>query len=324
MLAVFWLALAGGRAEEAVDPATLQRHRFSAPHLGTAVHLVFYAPGEREEAAKLARAAFAKVKELDAVFSDYREDSEVRKFERKALNTPHPVSRDLFVVMACAQKIAARTDGAFDPTLGKDTKRWRAKRDRSAETAREIPKSSGNYRHLKLDHNKQTVLFEKPLQLDLGGIAKGYIADELMALMTKNGIERAAIVIGGETVLSGPPPGKKGWRIGLENPEQIRIGTIELENIALSTSGDSYQFIETEGKREAHLIDPATRKGKSNRLNVVTLAPTAMQADAWATALRILPTDRALKLANRERDLEALFIPLGKEPIRTEHFPESQ
>lgn len=122
-------------------------------------------------------------------------------------------------------------------------------------------------------------------------------------------------------MLAAAPPGKQGWRIGVENPKGEMTGTLQLSNIALSTSGDRYQFFELDGQRQAHLIDPSTREGKGNRLNVTTLAPTAMQADAWATALRILPTKEALELSNQQPQLEALFIPLGKDFFQTKGFP---
>lgn len=308
--------------ETVVEQKALTRHRFSAPHLGTTVHLVFYTATEREEAAGIARSAFQKIKEFDAIFSDYRADSEVRILAGKAIKQAHPVSADLFTVVACAQKISAQSGGAFDITLGKATKQWRQNRDEPGEVVSDASEPTTSYRDLKLDHERRTLSFEKPLQLDLGGIAKGYIADQIMLHFKKSGIQHAAVIIGGETVLSEAPPGKKGWRIGLENPEQEILGTLELSQTALSTSGDSYQFFEIDGTRQAHLIDPATRKGKSNRLNVTTLAASAMEADAWATALRILPLKEALELANRQPGLEAAFIPLSAEATRTTGFPE--
>ena len=318
----FLLLSLAGFADEVPDPVALARHRFSAPHLGTTVHLVFYSADERSKAAELAKESFKKVEEYDAIFSDYRADSEVRILEGKELKKGHRVSDELFSVIACAQKISRQTGGAFDITLGKETKRWREKRDESDSSTRDSSEPPSSYRDLKLNHEKKTVSFEKRVQLDLGGIAKGFIADQIMLHLKKSGVKHAAVVIGGETVLAAAPPGKKGWRIGIENPAREMLGTLELANIALSTSGDSYQFIEVRGTRQAHLIDPATRKGKSNRLNVTTLAPTAMQADAWATALRILPIKEALQLGEKQPRLEVLFVPLGGEPSQTTGFPE--
>lgn len=299
------------------------RHTFSAPHLGTFVRVIFYSPDDQAAANEKADQCFKRVRDLDAVFSDYRDDSELTLLCQKPVRTAHPVSPDLFAVLSFAQTVSARSGGAFDITLGRDTKQWRARRDGSDPPGDSGEKHQGDYRSLVLDPEKRTVLFQASLQLDLGGIAKGYIADQLMSLLKQSGIKRAAIIIGGEIVLADAPPGKDGWRIGLSDPAQKVIGSLVLSNTALSTSGDTYQFFQEDGgEREAHLIDPTSRKGKSNRLNVTTIAPTAMQADAWATALRILPMDKALEIATDEPRLEACFIPLEGPRQQTPAFPE--
>lgn len=306
LLLMFFCSAVHGQAAE------FKKHHFSEAHLGTAVHLVFYTKGEGGGAA-LATRCFLRVKALDAIFSDYRADSEVSQLCGKPIGKAHPVSDELFTVIDQAQKIADLTDGAFDITLGKHTKRWRDRFDTQRDAV--------NYRHLILDREKRTVTLQKKLSIDLGGIGKGYIADQLMRMIKHAKIKHAAVIIGGETVLADAPPGKKGWKIGVENPEHQIIGTLELANTTLSTSGDSYQFFEADGKRKSHLIDPATKKSKINRLNVVTIAPTSMQADAWATALRILPAEKALILANKQPALDALFIPYHQEIRSTKNFP---
>lgn len=290
----------------------LEKHHYSQAHLGTGVHLVFYT-GDQTVAGKAAADCFRRVRELDAVFSDYRADSEVRRLCAKEVGKPHRVSPELFAVLRQAREISVLTGGAFDVTLGEHTRRWRKHENPVRDDI--------SYRDLDLDQERRTVTLRRRLRIDLGGIAKGYIADQLMLVLRKAGIVRAAVVIGGETVLADAPPGKKGWKIGVENPAHEIIGTLELANTALSTSGDSYQFFETDGKRRSHLIDPATKESKTNRLNVTTIAPTAMQADAWATALRILPAAKAMAAANRRSALEALFIPHRERPRPTQNFP---
>lgn len=308
-------------------PAELKKHRFAQAHLGTVVHLVFFARGDElvEEAAEnLSKKCFQRVRDLDATLSDYRADSEVSRLCKKKIGIPHKVSDELFAVVSQAQQISTKTDGAFDITLGKHTKSWREKsRNRSApviegsELIKEV-----SYHDLTLNKADQTITLLKPLAIDLGGIGKGYIADQLMLILNQAKISHAAVIIGGETVLANAPPGKNGWKIGIENPEHQVIGTLELANTALSTSGDSYQFFEDDGKRKSHIIDPATKKSMMNRLNVTTIAPSSILADAWATALRVLPTDKALEIANKQPDLKALFIPYRKVASRTENFPK--
>ena len=298
----------------------LKKYSFSQPHLGTTVLIVFYAEQD-QPATEFSQKCFQRVRDLNAIFSDYQDDSELSKLSQKPINQAHKVSEPLFTVIAQAQEISAKTNGAFDITLGRLTQRWR---DHSTQNLAQ-PKlaDQASYQDLKLDPEQQTITLLKPLKLDLGGIAKGYIADQLMLILKDAGITQAAVVIGGETVLAAAPPGKDGWRIGIENTEHKIIGTLTLEHTCLSTSGDSYQFFEREsdGERQSHLIDPATKKSKTNRLNVTTIAPTAMQADAWATALRILPTEKSIPLANQQPHLQALFLPHQEEPSKTDGFP---
>lgn len=303
-------------AKETTPSANLKKHSFSQPHLGTIVRIVFYSEDEKQ-ASQLSQKCFQRVRELNAVFSDYQDDSELSKLCQKPINEAHKVSDELFTVITQAQTISSKTNGAFDITLGKHTKRWRDRETQQPEQEDQV-----NYQHLKLDPEQKTITLLKPLKIDLGGIAKGYIADQLMIILKDAGITQAGVIIGGETVLAAAPPGKKGWRIGIENPERKIIGSLTLTDTALSTSGDSYQFFEQDGERKSHLIDPATKKSKINRLNVTTIAPTAMEADAWATALRVLPTEKSIPLANEQPDLQALFIPFQQELTKTKNFPE--
>jgi len=298
------------------DPEVeLKRCSYSAPHLGSIVRLVFYS-SEKEHADALAKSCFQRVKELDAILSDYRTDSELRKLCAKPVGNAHKVSDELFSVIAQALAISAKSNGSFDVTLGKYTQGWRERAMLEAPAV-----GAPSYRDLILNHDKKTITLQQPLKIDLGGIGKGYIADQLMLILKRAKVSHAAVIVGGETVLGDAPPEKKGWHIGIEDPEHKLIGKIVLANTALSTSGDSYQFFEADGKRHSHLIDPSTKQSKINRLNVTILAPTAMQADAWATALRILPTEEAIKIANNEPQLEALFIPYKQNTSSTKNFP---
>ena len=163
--------------------------------------------------------------------------------------------------------------------------------------------------------------FIKPLSLDLGGIAKGYIADELAGMLEDSGITNLAVSVGGEIVLAGSPPSRKGWGIDLEGPGQKVVASMELSRAALSSSGDSYQFAEIEGERSAHVLDPNTGKGKQDQLNITVIAPTAMQADAWATALRVLGVEKGYTLAAKTGLIEAFFAPAAGAKLKTQGFP---
>jgi len=295
------------------------RQYFSQPHLGTIVQIAFYAKDE-ERSQQLAKQCFERVEELNKIFSDYLPDSEISQLCAKSAKVEHQVSDDLFDVLEHAQQISIASEGAFDITLGHATRRWREKELAQEKVA--IDESRATYKDVILDPKLKTVLLRKSLKIDLGGIAKGYIADQLMEILAKAGMKQSAVIIGGEMVLAEAPPGKEGWTVGIERPSHQILGMLELSNTALSTSGDSYQFFEEDGVRHAHLIDPSNHKPKTNRLNVTILARSAMLADAWATALRVSDQEQSLKFANETKGIEAAFIPFGKPATFTKGFPK--
>ncbi|MFC4992984.1 FAD:protein FMN transferase [Rubritalea tangerina] len=312
----FWCLLAVSCGSEPVESpevvGALERYQYAEAHIGTTVRLVFYLDDE-DQADALAAQCYAKLKVLELVLSDYKAESEVRKLCALPIGEAHPVSGALFDVLERAQEIAEKSGGAFDVTMGTQSQAWRARE--------ELEPSAVSYKDLVLDKQQRSVTLLKPMVIDLGGIGKGYMADALMEVLRGAGVKCAAVVIGGETVLGDAPPEKKGWHIGIEDPEHKIVGKVVLENTALSTSGDSYQFFEADGQRRSHLIDPSSKQSMSNRLNVMTLAKRAIDADGWATALRVMPIKKAIKIANAEPDLEALFIPYQKDTIATDRFP---
>jgi thiamine biosynthesis lipoprotein len=230
------------------------------------------------------------------------------------------VSDDLYCVIAQAQEISEATEGAFDITLGRVSSKWREKKLPQEEAS--IRENHASYQDVVLNPRSKSVLLRQTLKIDLGGIAKGYIADQLMIILKKAGIKQAAVIIGGEMVFAEAPPEKGGWTVGIERPSRQLLGVLRLSNTALSTSGDSYQFFEKNGVRHAHLINPSSRKPKTDRRNVTILARSAMLADAWATALRVSSPEAALELAKEEKEIEAAFIPFGKPAAFTAGFPK--
>lgn len=306
-------------AEEQQDTPECKRYAFTQAHLGTVVRLVFYS-ADRSEAKRLAEGCFERVVELDGVFSDYRDDSELIELCRVADKRATSVSDEMFTVLACAQKISKQSGGAFDITLGASSKAWRMRKRGETDTVMPV-REQGDYRDLILNEAEQRVSFNKRLSLDLGGIAKGYIADELAGMLEGAGVANFAVSVGGEIVLAEPPPGRKGWSVDLEDPDQKVLGSMELSHAALSTSGDSYQFAEIEGKRSAHVLDPNDGRGKNDQLNITVIAPTAMQADAWATALRVMGVDKGYAFAAKTDLIEAFFAPAGGASLKTQGFP---
>src|SRR5215471_18110824 len=214
----------------------LSRYSFTEPHMGTRFKIIVYAPDEAT-ASKAAKAAFERIAELDGIMSDYRPASELMQLCKKAGEEPVKVSNDLFYVLSKAQQVAERSDGAFDVTVGPVVRLWRVARKTRQLPAPDKLKAALDlvgYQNVKLDPKAQTVQLLKPgMQLDLGGIAKGYAADEALKVLEKHGVKSALVAAGGDIAASAAPPEAKGWTVGiapLENPENKPKKYVLLEN----------------------------------------------------------------------------------------------
>jgi thiamine biosynthesis lipoprotein len=229
---------------------------------------------------------------------------------------PHVrVSRDLFRVLARAQEIAQQTNGAFDVTVSPVVRLWRRARRReelpdAAEltSARELV----SYKYLRLDPKARTVqLLKRGMLLDLGGIAKGYAADDALAVLKRYGIASALVAAGGDIAVGAPPPGEAGWSVGiapLDSPTQPPTRFLALQRAGVSTSGDAEQFVEIAGQRYSHIIDPRTGLALTGHSSVTIVAPDATTSDALATAFSVLGFDQAQALARSIPGLGVFFM----------------
>jgi thiamine biosynthesis lipoprotein len=269
------------------------RYQYTQLHLGVQVRIVLHAQKEAL-AREAARRAFNRIAELEDIFSHYRPRSEVSRLTEHA-ESPVRVSDELFLVLQRATNLAAETDGAFDPTVGRLVDLWRASRTSGrlpdAGILTEALNRTG-WRHLELNADSQTVrLHREGIKLDLGGIAKGYILDEALTELESAGLDRALIEAGGDIVVSGPPPGKEGWRIEIlkaDSTAAIANRARTLQHAAIATSGDTEQFVEIDGVRYSHVVDPRTGLGLQTRRMATVIAPDGLTADSYATALTVL------------------------------------
>lgn len=281
-LILCFAALAGG--------TDLKRLEFVEPHMGTLFRITVYAP-DLAMATTAARAAFARVKQLDEALSDYNPESELSLLSRRAPGEWTPVSKDLFRVLEVAQRLARDTEGAFDVTAGSVIRLWReARKTRRLPSQTEIARalSCRGYKHLVLDKRRRSALIDiAGMQLDLGAIAKGYAAGEALNVLKNRGLKRAMIAASGDLALGDAPPGARGWRIQIEPSEDAQQVLI-LHNIAVSTSGDRSQFVEIDGKRYSHIIDARTGMALTESRGVTVIARRGIDADSLATAACIL------------------------------------
>lgn len=314
-LGLVFLCLLGGLGMFP-DPqdAALKRYEFTSPHMGTTFRVVLYTSDEKT-AKTAADAAFKRIAELDGIMSDYKSTSELMQLCKKAGGEPVPVSDDLFKVLTRALEISRITDGAFDITVGPVVRLWRlARRTMMLPAADDLARARAlvGYQNVVLHAKDRTVALKlKGMQLDLGGIAKGYAARAALEVLRQHGIRHALVAGGGDIVVGDAPPGAAGWRIGiapLENPNAKPQRYLSLKNAAVSTSGDAEQYVEIGGKRYSHIVDPKTGLGLTTRMSVTVIATDGKTSDGLATGMCVLGPERGLPIIEKLEGAAALFV----------------
>ncbi|MCE6989365.1 FAD:protein FMN transferase [Dyadobacter sp. CY323] len=275
-----------------------QRYTFEKGLMGSPFKLVFYADND-SLAQVAANKAFGRVEQLNEIMSDYRDGSEINRLSAQSGSGKWVhVSKDLFDILAISQDISAKTGGAFDATLGPLVQMWRhATRKGIFPTNEEIEdaKKRTGYKKMKMRASSQTILLtQKGMRLDIGGLGKGYTAEEAIKELKKLGITSAMMDAGGKIVLTNPPPGSKGWKITVSNGSDS-LKTMDLANVSLATSGPTYRYMEHKGVRYSHIVDPQTGIGLLFHVRTTVISPEGTLADALATAFSVAGIEQSKK-----------------------------
>jgi len=274
--------------------------------MGVPFRMVLYAP-DQPTAHAAAEAAFARISQLNDIMSDYDPDSELSRLSRTSgKGRAVKLSDDLWRVLSQAQALSARTQGAFDVTVGPVVNLWRkTRRDRQMPDPTRLAKArtAVGYQHVRLDAVQHTARLEVPdMRLDLGGIAKGYAVDEALRVLRQHGIRRALVTGAGDMAAGDPPPGKRGWRIELAPLDDTNAPParyVWLNRMALATSGDLFQHVEIAGQRYSHIVDPRTGIGLTDHSLVTIIAQDCATADGLATAVSVLGPVKGLSLVQQ-------------------------
>ncbi len=282
------------------EPA-LSRFEYARLRMGTSVRIVLYAPDE-VQARQAVDSAFARIDYLEAALSHYRPDSEISRLSASSGHGERRVDPDLFRVLESASRFSRLTDGAFDITVGPLVALWReARRTQKPPDAKLLERARQvvGYRNVEIRQDSRTVRLKKEgMSLDLSAIAKGYVADQALFVLKSKGITSALVDAGGDIVLSGPPPGRPGWRVAVQRPDgDPEPGrSLVLRNKAIATSGDTYQYVELGGKRYSHILDPRTGLGTTDAATATVIADDGMTADSLATALCVMAPEKGIRL----------------------------
>jgi thiamine biosynthesis lipoprotein len=314
------LAALAATTADAADPPKLRQFAFDRGEMAVPMRIILYAQDE-VSAAHAAKGAFDRIRQLNSIFSDYDSQSELCRLSATAgSGRAVPVSEDLWRVLSAAQAVSERSDGAFDVTVGPVVRLWRrARRQRQMPSPERLQAARQlvGFRLVTLEPKTHSVrLARAGMQLDLGGIAKGYAMEEALKVLRKHGIRRTLVHAGGDLRLGDPPPDRSGWRVALgplevaDKPSRY----LSLADCAVATSGDAWQFVEIKGRRYSHIVNPQTGLGLTDHSSVTIVAPDGTTADALASAVSVLGPEKGLKLVESTPGVAALIVraPEGK------------
>ncbi len=293
----------------------LPRFTYERPQMGLPFRILAHAPSDAA-ASVAAGAAFARVTELNQIFSDYEDDSELTLLSRTAgSGQVVPVSDELWRLLSLALSMSRRSRGAVDITVGPVVQVWRR-----ARRQRELPppealaeaKARVGWANIHLDPRRRAVRLLVPgMRLDFGSIAKARALDEALRVLKAHGIIRALVTGGGDMAIGDPPPGRAGWRIELaplDAPGAPPARFLALRNCGFATSGDLFQHVELGGRRYSHIVDPRTGQAMTDHSLVTVAARDCVTANCLSTTTCVLGPEEGLVLVRATPGASARIV----------------
>jgi thiamine biosynthesis lipoprotein len=264
-------------------------------------------------------AALDEIDRLDALLSHYKPDSPVSRLNRTASAGPVVVDPELFALLDRCLAFSRESEGAFDVTVGPLMRAWGFFRDEGrvpSATELERARAAVGFEHVRLDPKERAVGFARPgMEIDLGGIGKGYAVDRTVAVLRARGVGSALVNLGGSSVYGlGTPPGQDAWPFSVEDP--LRAGRISLRvrlrDRALSVSGARGRFFEENGVLYGHVLDPRNGRPVQGIAGTAVLSADATTGDALDNALFVLGPVAGRALAARHGVEAWVFEPHGR------------
>jgi thiamine biosynthesis lipoprotein len=294
VLAFVGQALSPAQASQAAAPAPQDRRpslrlEKTADAMGSTYTVKLYGD-DRISMEAAADAALDVAQDVDGLLSNYRPDSEWSEVNRYAAERPVKVSDELFRLLSACVEYSRESEGAFDISVGPLMKVWGFYKGTGhlphrAEVAAALTKVG--YRHIRLDPAAKTVRFDRPgVELDPGGIGKGYAVDRMVDVLRQKGV-KSALVAGSISSIYGmgtPPDEPRGWRVIIKDPwhPSRTLAEVFLKDMSMSTSGSYEKFFEAEGRMYSHIMDPRTGYPAQGSASVSVVSPRTLDSEAWA------------------------------------------
>ncbi len=271
--------------------------------MGTLVEITAVAP--TPALAQIAvNAGFQEIRRLEELLSTWLPTSELSRVNAAAGRDFMAVSSDTFELLTRSIEISELTRGAFDITVGPAVRLWKVTEAARIPTPLELEIAAQyvDYHLLRLDAETQAVLLQKPgMQLDVGGIGKGYAADRAVAVMKKSGATGALVALSGDFRIFGRRADGSAWPVGIQHPRRPDRVLVTLESVdeAISTSGDYERFFFKDGVRYHHILDPQTLMPARRCQSVTIVSPDATTADGLATGVFVMGPEEGLALVEK-------------------------
>ena len=282
------------------------------------------AAGNEQKAHKAVSTAYEEIRRIEALLSRYHHSSQIYKVNQHAAEGAVEVDRETAKIVRRSLQYAELTHGAFDITIGPVIDLWGigTEHERVPGAAElQAVLEYVDYRKIEIRGEQEIRLLSPGMKLDLGGIAKGYSIDRAIDVLQRHGITSALLNAGGDIRCLGTKPDGRPWRIGIKDPRESGIlGVIQLEDMAVATSGDYERAFFQDNIRFHHIFDPHTGTPARGCRSVTILAKTAEVADVIATAAFIMGVQRGLEFIEEQPDIEGMIIRSDGEILTSSGF----
>ncbi|MCT4563072.1 MAG: FAD:protein FMN transferase [Maledivibacter sp.] len=289
--------------------------------LGTVVTIKLYDNATEEVFNK----AFARLREIENRMTINADDSEVIAINSNAGKDFVKVSDDTFYVIKSGKHFSRLSEGRFDISIGPLVKLWGIGTDKAKVPNKEEIENKKiwvDYNDVVLNESEKSVMLKKSgMILDLGGIAKGYGADEVVDILKDNNVKHAIINLGGNIFAYGNKPDGTGWKIGVQNPLSERgeyLGIVRVSDQTVVTSGVYERYFEEDGKRYHHILDPHTGYPvENNVVGITIIANSSIDADSLSTSAFALGLEKGMELIEGLGNVDAVFVTRDSEVYMT-------